>query len=120
MLKLINYQAGFIYDTGVGINKILDAVIGPLNVAARYVEDISVGKIPATITDTYNGDFNAIKNNLNQCIDTINTLIAQMNNMSQQHDAGDIDVQIDTEKFQGAYQQMAQGVNQMVNGPYCR
>ena len=51
-----------------GVNDTLDAVIGPLNVAADYVEKISQGNIPPVITDTYNGDFNAIKNNLNACI----------------------------------------------------
>jgi len=30
-----------------GVNDCLDAVIGPLNVAARYVDDISKGNIPA-------------------------------------------------------------------------
>ncbi len=107
---------GFVRDTGVGINQMLDAVIGPLNVAAKYVEDISKGNIPAKITDTYNGDFNTIKSNLNLCIDTINNLIAQMNHMSAQHDAGDIDIKVDESQFQGAYQVMAQGVNTMVFG----
>ena len=49
-----------------GVNDTLDAVIGPLNVAAEYVDRISKGDIPAKITDNYNGDFNEIKNNLNQ------------------------------------------------------
>ena len=48
-----------------GVNGTLDAVIGPLNVAAEYVERISKGDMPAQITDEYKGDFNAIKNNLN-------------------------------------------------------
>ena len=43
----------------LGINQMLDAVIGPLNVAADYVERISRGDIPPIITDSYNGDFNA-------------------------------------------------------------
>jgi methyl-accepting chemotaxis protein len=38
--------------------------------------DISKGAIPAKITDNYNGDFNVIKNNLNQCIDAVNNLVA--------------------------------------------
>ena len=49
----------------VGVNAILDAVIAPLNVAARYVDQISKGDMPPAITDTYYGDFNTIKNNLN-------------------------------------------------------
>ncbi|KJU87082.1 methyl-accepting chemotaxis sensory transducer, partial [Candidatus Magnetobacterium bavaricum] len=36
-----------------GVNKTLDAVIGPLNVAANYVDRISKGDIPPTITETY-------------------------------------------------------------------
>ena len=59
-----------------GVNETLDAVIGPLNVAAEYVDRISKGDIPSKITDSYNGDFNEIKNNLNQCIDAVNALVA--------------------------------------------
>jgi methyl-accepting chemotaxis protein len=51
-----------------GVNQTLDAVVGPLNVAANYVERISKGDLPAQITDTYHGEFNAIKNNLNTLI----------------------------------------------------
>ncbi len=70
-----------------GVNSTLDAVIGPLNVAAKYVDDISDGLLEASevlqamaandytrrlansdkrvkISDTYNGDFNTIKKNL--------------------------------------------------------
>jgi len=39
----------------------MDAVIGPLNVAAEYVDRISKGDIPEVITDEYKGDFNEIK-----------------------------------------------------------
>lgn len=99
-----------------GVNDTLDSVIGPLNVAAEYVDRIAKGDIPPKITDNYNGDFNEIKNNLNQCIDSLNGLIAEMNNMSKQHDLGDIDIVINTNKFTGAYRDMAEGVNNMVNG----
>ena len=61
-----------------GINAILDAVITPLNVAANYVERISKGDIPPQITDTYSGEFNTIKNNLN-------TLIAAMDEVTRRH-----------------------------------
>jgi len=51
-----------------GVNSTLDAVIGPLNVAADYVARISVGDLPPQIRDEYRGDFNAIKENLNLLI----------------------------------------------------
>ena len=65
-----------------GVNETLDAVIGPLNVAAEYVDRICKGDIPPKITDNYNGDFNDIKNNLNQAIDAVNALVADANMLS--------------------------------------
>ena len=62
-----------------GVNATLDAVIGPLNMAADYVDKISKGEIPPKITDNYNGDFNTIKNNLNQCIDGLGALREAIN-----------------------------------------
>jgi methyl-accepting chemotaxis protein len=59
-----------------GINSTLDAVIGPLNVAASYVERISKGDIPEAIAEQYQGDFNAIKNNLNTLISAMHDVTA--------------------------------------------
>ena len=99
-----------------GMNKMLDAIVQPLNVAADYVDRIAKGNIPVKITDDYHGDFNSIKNNLNTCIEALSGLIQEMRHMSDQHDLGDIDVKIDENKFQGSYQSMAKGVNDMVLG----
>lgn len=99
-----------------GINETLDAVVTPLGVAAGYLEKISQGNIPPKITDSYHGDFNTIKNNLNEMIETLNALIGDMNHMSQQHDAGEIDVWMPDDKFQGAFRTMAKGVNTMAGG----
>ena len=98
------------------MNAMADAFVAPINVTAEYVGRISKGDIPPKITDTYRGDFNEIKNNLNQCIDALSGLIGEMNHMSREHDAGDIDVAIPADKFQGAYREMGEGVNKMVAG----
>ncbi len=100
----------------LGVNEMLDAVITPLDVAAEYVDKISNGIIPPKITDSYNGDFNTIKNNLNKCVDAISGLVSEMNFMSRQHDLGDIDLVIPAQKFHGVYKEMAEGVNMMVAG----
>jgi methyl-accepting chemotaxis protein len=99
-----------------GVNATLDSVVGPLNVAAEYVDRISQGDLPPKITDQYNGDFNTIKNNLNQCIASIGGLMEEIGRMSHEHDLGDIDAVIDAARFRGAYQEVAQGINQMVGG----
>jgi methyl-accepting chemotaxis protein len=97
-----------------GYNKTLDSLLQPFNMAAEHIDRISKGDMPEEITDIYHGDFNEIKNNLNTCIRTLNNFIGEMKNMSKQHELGDIDVMIDTEMFDGAYKEMAAGVNEMV------
>jgi methyl-accepting chemotaxis protein len=47
---------------------------------------------------------------------TLDSFMHEMNHMSREHDAGDIDVVMDVEKFQGDFKVMAQGVNNMVAG----
>jgi methyl-accepting chemotaxis protein len=94
-----------------GVNDCLDAVIGPLNVAAKYVDDISKGNIPAKITDSYNGDFNTIKNNLNQCIDAVNALVADANMLSRAAVEGKLATRADASKHQGDFRKIVQGVD---------
>lgn len=94
-----------------GVNDTLDAVIGPLNVAAKYVEDISNGNIPAKITDTYHGDFNAIKNNLNQCVDAVNSLVSDTAMLADAADQGILSTRADATNHQGYFRKIVEGVN---------
>ena len=94
-----------------GVNSTLDAVIGPLNVAAEYVDRISKGDIPTKITDSYNGDFNEIKNNLNGCIDAIALLVADVNMLSEAAVKGVLKTRADETKHQGDFQKVIKGVN---------
>jgi methyl-accepting chemotaxis protein len=94
-----------------GVNNTLDAVIGPLNVAAGYVDRISKGDIPTKITESYNGDFNAIKNNLNTCIDAVGKLVADANLLSAAAVAGKLETRADANQHQGDFRKIVQGVN---------
>jgi methyl-accepting chemotaxis protein len=73
------------------INEMLDAVISPLNVAAEYVDRISKGDVPEPITDEYKGDFNEIKNNLNQCIGALNLMVTDADGLVQAAIEGKLD-----------------------------
>jgi len=74
----------------VRVNTILDAIINPLNVSAKYVDMISKGDLPPQITDTYYGDFNLIKNNLNALIAAMNEVTAAAEEIS----SGNLTVEI--------------------------
>jgi methyl-accepting chemotaxis protein len=95
----------------VGINNVLDAVIGPLNVAAEYIDRISKGNIPNKIADTYHGDFNEIKNNLNSCIDAVNQLIIDATKLATSAVEGKLSTRADASKHEGDYGKIIKGVN---------
>jgi methyl-accepting chemotaxis protein len=94
-----------------GVNQTLDAVIGPLNVSAEYVDRISKGDIPPKITDTYNGDFNEIKNNLNVCIEAVARLVADGVGLTQAMLEGKLAVRSDAAKHQGDFRKVIEGFN---------
>jgi len=94
-----------------GVNSTLDSVIGPLNIAADTVDRISKGDIPSKINETYNGDFNAIKNNLNTCIDAINHLVSDANMLAEAASEGRVTVRADVSQHQGDFRKVVEGVN---------
>ncbi|MFH0966794.1 MAG: methyl-accepting chemotaxis protein [Methanobacteriota archaeon] len=95
----------------IGINTTLDAVIGPLNVAAEYVDRISKGDIPAEITDQYYGDFNEIKNNLNTCISAVNLMVEDASRLTQAAIKGDLSTRADSSRHTGDFKIIVEGVN---------
>ncbi len=94
----------------IGLNNTMDELIRPLNVAAEFIERIAHGDIPPKITETYKGDFNAIKNNLNQCIDAINLLISDSDKIYQAVKVGDMQTKADRNMHQGDFRKVMDGI----------
>src|ERR1022692_2647627 len=94
-----------------GFNLALDNVIKPLNVSAEYMDRISKGDIPPKITDTYQGDFNEVKNNLNVCIDAIGRLVADGVALTQEMVEGKLAMRADAAKHQGDFKKILEGFN---------
>jgi methyl-accepting chemotaxis protein len=98
-----------------GVNATLDAVIGPLNVAAEYMERISKGDIPPKIADQYQGDFNEIKNNLNTCIDAVQAMIADVGVLVTAAVEGRLATRADAARHQGDFRRIVEGVNRTLD-----
>jgi len=94
-----------------GVNDTLDAVIGPLNVAAKYVDLISKGDVPPMITDHYNGDFNALKQNLNTCIEAVGKLVEDAVALAKAGVEGRLETRADASRHSGDFARIVQGVN---------
>ncbi|PWR74064.1 methyl-accepting chemotaxis protein [Methanospirillum lacunae] len=98
-----------------GVNSTLDAVIGPLNVTAEYIDRIAKGEIPSHITDPYSGDFNELKNNLNTCIDAINLLLDDMGSLNDMASRGELLARADPNRHSGDYRKIVEGMNSTLN-----
>lgn len=99
----------------LGINGTLDAVIRPLNVAAEYIDRISKGDIPPKITDDYKGDFNEMKQNLNQCIDSLSLMNQILQQNIDDQVAGEIFARAESSQLQGVYKKLVDGVNETMD-----
>jgi methyl-accepting chemotaxis protein len=98
-----------------GVNELVDAFVAPINVTAEYVERIGNGDIPPKITDTYKGDFNEIKNNLNNCIDAINAMVSDSNALAKAAIEGKLDTRADASGHGGDFRKIIEGVNQTLD-----
>jgi len=98
-----------------GINVVLDSLIQPLNVAAHNVGRISRGEIPPKIAETYQGDFNTIKDNLNVLIAATETITRA----AEQVAAGNLTVELrergDNDLLMQALARMVERVRQTVS-----
>jgi len=96
-----------------GFNDTLDAVVGPLSVAAEYVDKIGKGEIPPKITATYNGDFNVLKNNLNACIDGLGGLV-EADSVLKRMAINDYTHKVEG-KYEGVFATVAESTNSVLD-----
>jgi len=103
-----NYTIIGFKDVIQGLNDTLKAIITPLNLAADYVDNISRGLIPAEITDVYKGDYDKIKNNLNNMVRNLNEFAANAQLSSDYVASGSQEIGASAAKMsQGATEQAA-------------
>jgi methyl-accepting chemotaxis protein len=96
-----------------GVNDTLDAVIGPLNMAADYVNQISKGVLPEKISASYNGDFNTIKHNLNACIDGLGGLV-EADSVLKRMAVNDYSHKVEG-KYEGIFATVAESTNSVLD-----
>ncbi len=93
------------------VNKSLDNIINPLYMAADNLNRISKGDIPEIIKEEYKGDFNEIKESLNQCITAVNTLVEDADMLAEAAVSGNLNVRANVTKHQGDFARVIEGVN---------
>lgn len=97
------------------INDMVASHISVKKKAMACVAEFSKGNFDVEL-EQFPGKKGFINENLESLRYNVKEFISEMKNMSEQHELGDIDVAIPEARFQGAYQVMAKGVNDMIMG----
>lgn len=94
-----------------GMNETIDAFVTPFRAAASYVGRISSGDIPPPITDPYRGDFNVLKERLNDAIAAVNALVSDVRLLADAAVEGRLSVRADAGRHRGEFRNIVTGIN---------
>ncbi len=94
-----------------GMNRMLDAMAGPLALAGSYLARIARGDIPEPITVGSAGAFEDLEQNINTCIRAIRALVSDAKSLSGAAVAGELHVRADASRHSGEFRAIVQGVN---------
>lgn len=100
-------------------NRTLDAVIDPLNVFKIYLDRIAEGDLEKRITvkdeatNIFQGEFEGIKDNINKCMDNIQSLVRGVKEYARLTNAGEIEkIELDESIVVGEYREIFTTLNQ--------
>ena len=95
---------------------IFRSIVYPINKLKLTADAIAAGDMSFKGDSVSKDEIGELMISFGQMSENIKSLISEMDHMSKEHDAGDIDVFVQEDKFKGAYREMAHGVNEMVKG----
>ncbi|HEX5363346.1 MAG TPA: methyl-accepting chemotaxis protein, partial [Gallionella sp.] len=98
-----------------GVNDTVTNIAEPMKVTSDYIDQIARGVIPAQITTAYQGEYLVIRNNLNGMIKMMGDLLSETDILIQGAAAGELDRRANAAQFQGGWNQLVVGVNQIVD-----
>ncbi|ACG71598.1 methyl-accepting chemotaxis sensory transducer [Anaeromyxobacter sp. K] len=98
-----------------GMNALLDAVVAPLRAAAGALERLARGEAPAPIEETYRGEFDTLRRNVNACTSAIRALVGEVDVAIEAGRAGDLGRRGDPTRCAGDYRRVLAGVNEILD-----
>ncbi|ACT47381.1 methyl-accepting chemotaxis protein [Methylotenera mobilis] len=111
----VNKFRGGYAEMAAGINKMVEGHIEMNEKAMAVVQAFGEGNFDAPL-EKFPGKKASINQRIEQVRSSIKHFIIDMNNMAKEHDAGNVDLLINVASYKGAYAELADGVNNMVQG----
>jgi methyl-accepting chemotaxis protein len=98
-----------------GMNGTLDAVTGPLTVAAKAVAEIAAGRVPPVISESFRGEFQSLRDDVNRCIGAVNALMADVASLARSGAEGKLSVRADAARHSGDFRKVVEGINRTLD-----
>jgi len=97
----------------IGVNRILDAVIAPVQEAAGVLTEMSNGNLQKRVVGDYRGDHAAIKRALNETLDALSSYVGEITRVLNEVAASNLDVGI-TGDYKGDFSAIKDALNLIV------
>ncbi len=102
-------------DVLVNVNELLDAVLLPIGEGNRILDQVAKGKIDELVTETYQGDHEKMKQNINGIAHVLQKFQAELAKLTKFSNEGRLSERGNAAAFPGAYGDIINGVNQMLD-----
>lgn len=96
-----------------GLNKLLEAVIEPINEAAVVLQDMAQGSLQKRVTGNYKGDHAAIKNAMNETLDALSGYVTEISDVLNEMANSNLQVGINNE-YKGDFAQIKDALNLII------
>lgn len=104
-------HSGRFRDAIDGVNEMLDAISGPVEVALDYVRRLANGEFRNDLDNHYNGIYHDLVDGLDKVRDSVVLLVGETTKLTEAAVEGRLTTRGDTEKVSGFYREIIDGMN---------
>jgi methyl-accepting chemotaxis protein len=97
------------------VNEMLDGIVGPINESSTVLGRLAAGDLSARVEGEFKGDYRRIQDALTETARVLNALVGETNHLIVASREGRLSERADAQRFQGSYQQLCQGMNEMLD-----
>ncbi len=106
--------AGSFKGIVVGMNNSIDNMMKPFNYATKFLTEVGSGQELTPVKEELKGDYNAIKHNIDDVIDAIESIRTTANDVKNNVNNGNLSYRVDKDSSEGFWQAIMLGYNDII------
>ncbi|MDP4173686.1 MAG: methyl-accepting chemotaxis protein [Bacteroidota bacterium] len=96
-----------------GVNNTLNAIVDPIKESGEILEKMASGDLSVRMAGNYKGDYQLIKNNINQFADSMSAALAEVNEAVQATASAASEISSSSEQMAAGSQEQSQQINEV-------